>query len=231
MKLLKKNIIYILLCLIGIFPITTSALTYESTFVIGVRNIENTQANIDKAKLLEKYATEYRKETKELVATYNIPNSPILTESILQIEKMILTLKKIQTKSIEKQDADEILSSVIQKLKEINVSLKPYLKKQQQIYNQNLLSIKSQYIDIWEKISWALYFFIQELSIKLWEKPSLTSKEKEVVMSLIRLNESRKKIKDFKTISFNSKNDMRNYYLGIIRTIQRELQAIKSLLK
>lgn len=148
MKLLKKNIIYILLPIIGIFPVTTSALTYESTFLMEVRNIENTQANIDKAKLLEKYATEYRKETKELQAIYKIPSSPILTESILQVEKMILTLKRIQTKNIEKEDADEILSSVIQSLKDINISLKPYLKKQQQIYNQNLLSIKKQYIDI-----------------------------------------------------------------------------------
>ena len=161
---------------------------------------------------------------------YEIPNSPLLVESIAEIDEMTKVLGKIQTKFMEKTDAQEILSSIINWLKDVNNVLKPYLKRQQKTYQEKLFITKNNYIRIGDRISRALYVFVQKFSLKLGEKDTLSKKEKDVVQALVWLNENRQKIERFKSIRFGTKNDMRDYYINIIKSIRKEISIIKALL-
>lgn len=228
---MKKNIICIILLLLSSWWLNHAyGITYKSDFTISVREDENTQANIDKAKLLEKYARGYEKEIKNLQDVYEIPNSPLLKESLGEVDTMIDVLRDIQTPFMEKSDAEEILSSIIKWLKQINDNLKPYLKKQQELYQQELIETKESYIKIGNKISSALYNFIEKLSVKLSTKQKLSSKEKAVVEALVKLNKSRKDIATFEKVRFTTKAEMKDYYINVIKDIRNQIKTIKDLL-
>jgi len=227
----KKNIFFIL-CLIFISSIDfTYAVTYKSNFELEVRERENTQANINKAKLIKKYALNYKKEIKNLLKIYQIPTSPLLSRSMKEIDIMIDSLNKIEVKNIEKTDADKIISSVIFWLKKINQKLTPYLKDGQLSFQKSLKKRKARYIKIGNILSKSLENFIQKLSLALTKKKKLTPSNKEVVRSLVRLDKTVDKIKEFQKIDFKTKQDMKNYYIKIIKSIRREIKIIKNLLK
>lgn len=228
---MKKNIFFIL-CLIFISSIDfTYAVTYKSNFELEVRERENTQANINKAKLIKKYALNYKKEIKNLLKIYQIPTSPLLSRSMKEIDIMIDSLNKIEVKNIEKTDADKIISSVIFWLKKINQKLTPYLKDGQLSFQKSLKKRKARYIKIGNILSKSLENFIQKLSLALTKKKKLTPSNKEVVRSLVRLDKTVDKIKEFQKIDFKTKQDMKNYYIKIIKSIRREIKIIKNLLK
>jgi hypothetical protein len=140
-------------------------------------------------------------------------------------------LQNIQTKQIEKSDAEWILSSVIQELKNISTWVNPYLKSQQKKYENELAGIKTNYVRIGKLISTVLYNFIERFSLKLSEIDSLTIKQRELVNSLVRLNKSRESINEFSRLNFRTKDDMKDFYSSIIDSIKNELQTIRGLLR
>ncbi len=204
--------------------------SYNESIPSGVQTVENTQENIDKAKLLKKYAYDLKDSILSIQKNYNIPTTPTIENGIKEIDKMTRSLWQIQTKQVEKTVADEVLSSVVISLREINAELKPYLKKWEQDYQQELLKERTKYIQIGNRLSLLLHSFIENLSKNLSKKPRLSSKEKQVVHSLVRLNDVKTRIDQFKNINFKTKQEMKNYYIGIIQSIQKELLLIKELL-
>lgn len=172
----------------------------------------------------------YKKDLLEIQIRLEIQRSNTLIRVEKDIELMIDALIKVQSKYIQQNDAEEIISSVVQGLKRINTTLEPYIKQQQRLYIESLNETKREYIIIGKKISNSLFMFIKKLSINLSEKPSLSEKQKEVVKSLARLNENRTKIQEFAETPFQNKTQMREYYVDIIRSIRSEIQIIKNLL-
>ena len=207
------------------------AQTYKDPIVFEVRAVENSNENIDKAKLLFKYAEEYQKSVRELQERYEVPDSPIITDGIKEVDQMKQILKQIQTKQIEKSDAEEIISSIVQELKNVSTGMNPYLKSQQDIYEKELEEIKDNYVRVGNLISRALYNFIERFSQKLSEKDTLNSKQKELVGSLVKLNKIRESIDSFSRLSFRTKGGMKDFYISIIQSIKKELQIIRELLR
>jgi len=227
----KRTILYIFFALFLFNTGSANAITYRDNFSIEVRTQKNSEENINKAKLLEKYAVNYKKEVGDLQIMYEIPSSILLKENTKKVSVMIDALKRIQTKFIEKKDAEEILSSVIQGLKEVNTQLTPYLKKNQTLYKERIQKIRGNYNKIGTKISRALKKFIDRISLKLSKKDKLTKRDKEVIKVLVRLQENIKKIERFKEIKLWTKRDMKDYYINIIRSIRSEIRNLKSVLK
>lgn len=229
---MKKTILF-LWCLILVCSIETwyTNLSYVSDFSKTIRYGENTEEIINKAQLLEKYSRNYQKKLYEIRELYNIKTSPILDESEEELEKIIDSLIKLQSKYILAEDAEVVLKSIISGLRDINTNIEPYIRQQQQLYKEELSETKREYIIIWNKISKSLLNFIQKLSSVLAKKENLTPKQKEVIKSLARLNENREKIKEFETTVFHTKWEMKTYYIKIIKSIRHEIKEIKTLLR
>lgn len=228
MKIVR--IISLFVALIFFVP-TTQAQTYKDPISFKIESTANSEENINKAKLLFKYAQKYQSNVREIQERYEISDSPIINDSFREIDLMKQALQNIQTKQIEKSDAEWILSSVIQELKNISTWVNPYLKSQQKKYENELAGIKANYVRIGKLISTVLYNFIERFSLKLSEIDSLTIKQRELVNSLVRLNKSRESINEFSRLNFRTKDDMKDFYSSIIDSIKNELQTIRGLLR
>jgi len=191
---------------------------------------ENSTEIINKAKLLEKYARNYKSELIRVHSLFQIKNSTVLRESNEEIENMIDALVKIQSKYIAQEDADQVLASIVEWLKDVNQKVEPYIKIQQGIYQEKLERTKNRYIEIGVRISDALLAFIRKLSTSLNRIEKLTPDQKEVVKSLARLNEEREKIQWFERSRFKTTNEMKLYYIEIIKSIRKEIILIRELL-
>ncbi len=222
--------IFFFVALIFFAPITHGE-DYKKTIILEVRSIANSEENINKAKLLLRYAGEYQDNIKQIQERYEIAKSPLVDDSLREIDQMKQALKKIQTKQVEKSDAEWVLSSVIKELKNISTGINPYLKSQQKKYEDELDTIKWNYVRIGNLISNALYNFIESFSLKLSEIDTLTIKQKQLVESLVRLNKSRESINAFSRLSFRTKGDMKDFYTSIIQSIKDEFQTIRWLLR
>ena len=77
---------------------------------------------------------------------------------------MISSLKKIQTVSLEKANADEVMRSIVKDLKILNPKIKIYLKNKKEEVCINTENIKKRYISISNKFSKSLSLFTQKLT-------------------------------------------------------------------
>jgi len=110
-----KKYLYFCISLSVIYSLLGScyAIDYKSDLnTIGYG--ENSAEIINKAKLLEKYARNYKSEIIRVHSLFQIKDSSILRESNAEIESMIDALVKIQSKYIIEKDASEVLVSVVE---------------------------------------------------------------------------------------------------------------------
>lgn len=212
-------------------PFLYAELSYRQDFSQNINYGENSQENINKAKILEKYIRNYRNKLSEVKDIYEIYNAPILEDADDELDLMIDGLIKVQSQYVDANDASEIIKSVVIGIKQLNTEIEHFIKKQQEAYKEKLRNIKTQYIIIGNKISKSLLKFIQDLSNVLSKKNTLSDSQKEIVKSLARLNEVRNKIKEFESLRFENTDDMKLYYQDIIKSIRKEVKLIRSLLQ
>lgn len=199
--------------------------------IVEIRNEENTQENIEQAKLLEKYIREYKKDIETLEERYEIEDSFVLSTYKKELDTMVRALRKTETLLIEKSDAEEIRSSVVKGLKDINILIKEALKKEQTRFENRIQTTKNIYVRIGNKISSVILNLTKDLTAVLSKKTSLNNSEKEIVRSLVRLNEVNDSIQEFSGKTFETKEEMKNYYTEVVRKLRKEISLIKSLVK
>lgn len=152
-----------------------------------------------------------------------------MTNANVILSKMSLYLKKIQEDPITKEDATQIMKSIVNDLKILNSRMKVYLEQEQIILTQKIEFQKNRYTTISKRISGILDTIISQLSQSLTKKENLSLKEKTIVRSLVKIREENNKIKQFKNVSFHSENEMKNYLRKIIDNIRSEIITIKQL--
>jgi hypothetical protein len=207
------------------------ALSYKDSIVIEIRNEENTQENIDQAKLLEKYIREYKKDIELLENRYAITDSFVLSTYKKELDSMVRALRKTETIFIEKSDAEAIRIDIVASLKEINIFIKELLKKEQVRFENRVQTTKNMYIKIGIKISGVIVNLTQNITATLSKKDTLSSYEKDIVRSLVRLSKVNDTIREFASRDFETQDEMKLYYTDIIRKIRIEISLIKTLLK
>ena len=192
--------------------------------------VANSQNNIKQSELIEKYLINYKSTIKDLEEKYDIKNSAIIRENVSELNLMIQGLRKIQTESVEKKDATEIIKSVVDGLKIVNNNLKPYLKVKQREYDNKIDTLRIKYTAPAKKISSQINMLIKRIAIPMKSQSKLTLNQKQILKYLIQLEEESKKLNNFWNRSFDTTSEVTNYLKNILRNVRNILQNIKWLL-
>lgn len=224
---MKKILIFVLLYLLFI-PKTSFAISYkdEINLVVFPAN-PNTQNNINSASLIENYLLGLKKEIALFTEKYDIKSDKELKNFLLTIEKMTISIKKIQTISIEKETSEEVMKSIINDLKILNPKLKLYLKNKKASIYYEAQKTKEKYINISNKLSVSLNKFIQDFSLAL-SKSSNTNKNR-IYQNLELLKNENLKLMNFKHNYFNTSIEVKSRFLRILNNIKNNIIQIKSL--
>jgi len=153
--------------------------------------------NIKQSELIEKYLINYKSTIKDLEEKYDIQNSSIIKENVSELNLMIQGLRKIQTESVEKQDATEIIKSVVDGLKIVNNNLKPYLKVKQREYDSKIDALRIKYTSPAKKISTQINTLIKSIATPMKSQDRLTLNQKQILKYLIQLEGESKKLASF----------------------------------
>jgi hypothetical protein len=144
---------------------------------------------------------------------------------------MLSSLKKTQTKKIEKNTAEEIMKSILVDFKELNSKTKIYIKIEIVKFNNDLDKEKKLYINISNRLSSQLKNFIKQIALKLKDKQNLTDKEKNLVLHLKNLEGQTKKLDYLSNTDFKNKDEIRSNLVEIFKKIRIEVKKIKSLVR
>lgn len=204
-----------------------SALTYNDELPVNSSFKEVSDVNTSAAKLLQDYVESYGEKINSLLDSYASENTEIITLVNSSLKQMSRSLDIIQYKSVDPDVVNSVMKSVVSDLKTINNKMKVYLEQERQLYLLRLETSKNTYIRIASKISEILDNLIDTISHSLVQKESLSEKEKTIVRSLVIIREQNNKIKDFKNISFSSRQEMKQYFQDIIFTIKGEINSMK----
>ncbi len=189
--------------------------------------ISNTEENIDNAKLIEKDTSEFKRKLEIIRDKYFLKEDKTIKKTIGEIQEIIYTLRKVQTTKVEKSIADTVIRENIDKLKEINSNLKPYLRKIKIDFENK----KLQYFGIASKLENSLDKIIDWIYKKYWNKNNLREKEEKMISLAYKLKKQKDKLWEFKKQNFNNKEELRLKLIEIVKNIRYLVKEIISLSK
>ena len=208
-----------------------SAISYKSDIKISENwTEENTNLNIKWAKLIEWHVIKFKKNINKLAEKYKITSDKNIIWTNKILDKMILSLRKIQTKKVKKETAEEVMRSVIKDLKEINEKIKWFLKEKRKDFEDNLEVYKKKYSKISKKLSWQLNKIIENFAKPLTNKKILSLKESNILNHLKILKKESNKLKNFDKINFKDKGEIKSSLLRVLKNIKKEISWIKELI-
>jgi len=229
---MKKLLITLIAINLHLFLINQSfAVSYlEDIHLTNYPDIENTQSNVNWSRLIENYLVKLKNEVRNFQAINEINNDLKIISFTKKLEKMIFSLKQIQTTSVEKNTAEEVMKSIIKDLKKLNPQIKSYLKERKKLIDVENIKLKEKYNKIALNFKKELDTFISDLISKIKQNPQISNKNK-IIDHILKLNNESKKLKNFNSTYFNNKKEMKSYLLGIIVSLKKEIIDIKALLK
>ncbi len=227
---MKKIIFYIFFLTILLFTEKVGAISYYDDFNLNLNpTVSNTENNINWARLIEKYLSNLKNELEIFNTKYDIKWDKETGDFFKKIDKMILSLRKIQTISIEKNIAEDIMRSIINELKTLNPKIKSYLKNKKILIEIETNKVKNNYSNYSEKLSKSLNIFTNDLTKKLNKSEN---KNIETILEHIKnLERENKKLLNFKNISFNNPSEIKSSFMRILNNIKKEINEIKILIK
>lgn len=190
----------------------------------------NTQNNIKQSELIEKYIINYKSKIKNLESRYEIQNSKIINENVDELDKMIIWLRKTQTSLVEKDDAAELIKSVVDGLKIVNNNLKPYLKIKQREYENKVSALRLKHAETTKRISAQINILIKQIADPMKKERKLSLNQKQIIKHLIVLEEESKKLYNFWNRNFETTQELKSYVRNIIKTVRIQLQEIRRLI-
>ncbi len=209
---------------------TTLFLFFNNVFSAEIKY--NTENNIKKAILLEDYITKHKSKIENFIKKYKINNNIDIKNDIKWLNDTIIALKKIQTKDIEKEIAENVIKSILIKIKNINNNLKIKLKAEKNKIETKLNKKKELYSKLWIKLSNKINDINLKIALKIFKnKKELSEKELKIKENLIKLNKESKKLKNFWNINFKSENEIKNSFIRILKNIKKEIDLMKTTIK
>lgn len=207
----------------------------NSTFAISYRDeirldlspsTQNTTNNINWAKLIEKYLKNLKTEIETFNSKYDIKWDNETDVFLNKLEKMISSLRKIQTVSLEKSTAEEVMRSIIDELKTLNPKIKSYLKIKKNLIIIETKNVKNNYVIFSQKLSKSLDKFINEI-----RKKTNSENKKEIETHLKILKNENKKLLNFNELTFDNPSEVKSKFLSILNNIKNQFLEIKKILK
>ena len=215
-----KKIIYFLL-----FSLVISI----SNTVYASKNQDNI---IKKAVLVENYIKKHKEKIEKFIDKYDIKDSKYIKNNIKELNELILALNKIKNSQISNEKSEEIIKTILKRIKYINENLKEKLIIEQQLFEKNLKRKKEIYSRLWDKLSNK----IDQINIKIiksiYSNNKISNEKKEKIKNnLVRLNKESKKLKYFWKINFKSEKEIKDSFVRILKNIKREIKIMKNTLK
>ncbi len=215
-----KKIIYFLL-----FSLVISI----SNTVYASKNQDNI---IKKAVLVENYIKKHKEKIEKFIDKYDIKDSKYIKNNIKELNELILALNKIKNSQISNEKSEEIIKTILKRIKYINENLKEKLIIEQQLFEKNLKRKKEIYSRLWDKLSNK----IDQINIKIiksiYSNNKISNEKKEKIKNnLMRLNKESKKLKYFWKINFKSEKEIKDSFVRILKNIKREIKIMKNTLK
>lgn len=188
----------------------------------------NTQLNIKWALLIEKYLIKYNQQLADFKETHGIQEDTIIDGSIENIKSLIFDLRKIQTDKVEKEAAEKVMEHTIDTIKNLNKSLKVYLKNKAFQVREDAKLFQEKLVKIISPFQKKLEKFIQNTEGKINANGVISKEEKRVIRFLEELKNESIKLKTFRNINFRTKAEIKSYIIGIIINIQKGMSGIKT---
>ena len=215
-----KKIIYFLL-----FSLVISI----SNTVYASKNQDNI---IKKAVLVENYIKKHKEKIEKFIDKYDIKDSKYIKNNIKELNESILALNKIKNSQISNEKSEEIIKTILKRIKYINENLKEKLIIEQQLFEKKLKRKKEIYSRLWDKLSNK----IDQINIKIiksiYSNNKISNEKKEKIKNnLMRLNKESKKLKYFWKINFKSEKEIKDSFVRILKNIKREIKIMKNTLK
>ncbi len=219
---MKKIVYFILFTLFFIFSTNIYASEIEY----------NTESNIKKAILVENYIKNHKSKIEKFILKYDIKNEPLLEKDIKELNELIQVLQKIQNTNIKKIKSDEIIKTVLIRIKELNKRLKLKLKSEKNKYEYNLKRKKELYSKLWIQLSYKINNINLKVAKNIFkDKINLSKKELKIKDYLIKLDKESKKLKKIWSINFKSEKEIRDSFVRILNNIKREVNSMKLTIK
>lgn len=226
---MKFLVSYIIICAILMSANQVLALSYQISSDNTVENWQLNTSQLSAAKLLQNYIVNYKNKINALHTSYNWSDSVVISNFNFQATSMSKSLKDIQNNKYSSYEAGQIMSNIVSDLKSINTKMKLFLEQEKTLYQRALKQKQIVLSNIWSQISQTLDKLLLSISTQLIEKKSLSSREKNLVQSLVVLREQNNRMKAFSDINFESQWEMEQYIKNLIGIIRIEFWKIKKL--
>lgn len=205
----------------------TFAVSYKDDIILDLYpSITNSQTNINWAKLIEKYLINLKYEIQTFNEKYDITWDVETDEFLIKIDKMISSLRKIQTISLEKSTAEDVMRSIINELKTFNPKIKSYLKKKKIAVQIQTTNTKNNYVVFSQKLSKSLSKLIND-----FYSMNISKNKNEIEIHLKNLKNYNNRLLSFRDLKFNNPSGVKSKFIQILNNIKNEIIEIKKLLK
>lgn len=207
-------------------------LLFLSTSNVNAISIErNTESNIKKAILVEDYLIRHKNNIDDFITKYNISNNSNLSKELSVIDESILILKKVQNTNIEKIKAEEIIDTVLNRIKDVNESLKIQLEVEKDLFQKKISKKKDAFSKLWIMISSKIDSINLKIAKNIFtNKGVLSEKESKIKENLIKLNRESLKLKNFWNIVFSSEKEIKDSFVRILQNIKVEITSMNKAL-
>lgn len=189
----------------------------------------NTDINIKKAKLLENYVLSINNNISTLKIKYNIRVDKDINIIQRELKIILNSLKKIQSKKIDKKISEDVTKEVIKRLKNINKKLNRILSYRKLTFELNSMKLTQKYINISLLLSNKVNTIVTSLYIPIKNKKYYSLKEWKIIKRLKKLLKENKKLKNLKNEKFKDENEIKIKILEILKNIKKEIHWLKSI--
>lgn len=217
-----KNI-KIILCILFVIVATNNSFAIKN--ISWKSNNSNTYENIKQSETIERKTLLFKKNLINLQIKYGEKNDIIIKKYLSDLDKIIYILKAIQTKNFNKERADELLKSVIQNLKRLNISTKTYLRN---IKKKHVSQIK-KYNFLSSKLSRNLKKFIYMIVSVYTKKSHISTTDKKILTHVQIIQKETHKLQYFSTFSFQNSQSAKKELINILNKIKQEFSLIKQI--
>lgn len=207
---------------------------FLSLFHVEILHAEENNKNqtILQAELLSKYVVKHSLNIENFKKKYNISDSSQINNQLQKLQKYQLVLQKIQEKRITGEVAKKSMHDILKNIKIINSQLKYSFIEEKKNYELRLEKKKKWYASAGKKLSKQLDTINIKIAKKILQnKSNLSSREKRIKNHLIILNQESKKLSTIESKTFETEEELKNYFVQILKKVRTEMIALKKTLK
>ena len=221
----KAKILLIIITIVytnSAFAIDKEAINLENT-----PTVFNTEKNIEQAKFIEDEVVLFKDKLLVLQKNYLLDKDPIILNSLKDIQEIIYILRKIQTTKVNKATADNVITIVINDLKNINTITKNHLRNTKDIF----LEKRKKYDTLGETLAINLEKIVWWLTIHYSKQTSIDDKWKRILLELQSLQKKSIQLKNFKNVDFKNIDETKAAFIRILQGVKTNIIQIKTISK